>query len=198
MKHSRNQVLFNFMGDPYCKANDEYRITRKALEIFLENRIPVAILTKGGTRLLQDIDIIKKFEDHIMVGATITTMDEELSKEWEPGAASPQDRVEMLEKVKDQGIKTWASFEPVIDTRHAIDAIEKTLHCVDVYKVGKMNNFRTAEKNPDWQAFLDSVVAKLRKAEKPLYIKHDLRIAGQKTKLYGNEVLPDEFCAQPW
>jgi DNA repair photolyase len=192
------QVLFNFMGDPYCKGDEKDKVTRGALELLLAAHVPVAILTKGGKRALRDIDIIKKFGPHIKVGATLTFYSPEKSKEWEPGAASPEERMAMLSAFHKEGVKTWASFEPVLDPIEAIKLIKETLPIVDEYKVGKINNFGGLDKTIDWTAFLAEVVEILRSARKPFYIKHDLRQAAPSIKLYGNEVLPDEFSLSPW
>jgi DNA repair photolyase len=196
--NSQKQVLFNFMGDPYCYANDKYKLTREALGIMLRHHVPVAILTKGGSRALQDADIIKQFGDHIKVGSTLTFISTELSKEWEQGAAIPSDRLAMLESYHSIGIKTWGSFEPVIDPQESLKLIEASLDFVDEYKIGKINNYGGIDKTIDWTAFLESVVSILREAKKPFYIKYDLRQAAPSVKLYGNEVLPDEHCVKPW
>lgn len=191
--YSTRQVLFNFMGDPYCKANNEHKLTRGSLKLLLEYHIPVAVLTKGGERALQDIDIIKKFGKHAKVGATLTFDSTEKSKEWEPGAAVPEHRYEMLREFHNAGIKTWASFEPVIDPSESLKAITKSLPFVDEYKIGKINKFESMDKTIDWKAFLKEVVFILRGNDKPFYIKYDLRQAAPYVKLYGNEVLEDEF-----
>jgi len=196
--HSRQQVLFNFMGDPYCKANDKYKITRDALKLFFEAKIPVAILTKGGIRALQDIDIIKKYKEHIKVGATLTFYDKEKSMKWEPGAATPLDRISMLRQFHEAGIKTWASFEPVIEPSESLKLIDSTIDYVDEYKIGKINNYKGIDKAIDWTVFLSRVVERLRDANKPFYIKHDLRQAAPTVKLYGNEMNYDEFNLVPW
>jgi len=196
--YSRNQVLFNFMGDPYCKANDQFQITRGALALFLDARIPVALLTKGGVRALKDLEIIKKFNEHIKVGATLTFNDEHKSTEWEPGAATPSERIEMLETFHSNGVKTWASFEPVIEPQESLTLIKRTIHCVDEYKIGKLNNYKGIDKAIDWTEFLINVVKILRDAGKPFYIKQDLRQAAPSVKLYGNEMNYDEFNLAPW
>lgn len=195
---SKSQVLLNFMHDPYCHANEQYGLTRKALLLLLEYRIPVAVLTKGGTRAIQDFDVVKKFGRSIKVGASLTFSSEKKSLEWEPFAATPNDRIEMLEKAKENGIKTWASFEPVIDPTESLEIMERSLPFVDEYKVGKLNNYRGLDKQVDWTKFLLSVVEILRNANKPFYIKEDLRREAPTVKLYGNEVLADEFCVPPF
>lgn len=59
---SEKQVFLSFLTDPYSTFNNETKLTRTVLEILLENKIPVSILTKGGLNVLQDLDIIKQFE----------------------------------------------------------------------------------------------------------------------------------------
>lgn len=196
--YSQKQVLFNFMGDPYCAANDVYKLTRGALIICLEHHVPVAILTKGGSRALRDSDIVKLFGRHIKVGSTLTFLSPERSAEWEPGAASPTDRLSMLGAYHTMGVRTWGSFEPVIDPEESLQLIKASLDVVDEYKVGKINNFGGIDKTIDWTAFLDSVVSILRKANKPFYIKYDLRQAAPSVKLFGNEIMADEHCVAPW
>ncbi len=198
LRNCNRQVLFNFMGDPYCKKNDESKITRNALLLAFENRIPIAILTKGGKRALQDLDIINKFGEHIKIGATLTFDNPEKSAEWEKGAALPNERLEALKTFKDNSVKTWASFEPVINPVESLKIMEKSLMFVDEYKIGKINNYGGIDKTIDWTAFLEKVVKMLRDNNKPFYVKYDLRQAAPIVKLYGNEVLEDEFCVKPW
>jgi hypothetical protein len=69
---------------------------------------------------------------------------------------------------------------------------------VDIYKVGKLNNYKGMDKAIDWTAFLTSAVDILRRAGKAFYVKHDLRVAAPSVKLYGNETQADEFCSPAW
>lgn len=195
---SKYQVLLCFMGDPYCKADEHEKLTRHALSALLEYRIPAAVLSKGGMRSTRDIDILQKFGQHAKVGATLTFWSDDLSREWEPGAATGRERIEAMRVLKSAGIKTWASFEPVIDTEEAIRCINESLDCCDEYKIGKINNYRGIDKSIDWTRFLEKVVTILRDAKKPFYVKDDLRAAAPTVKLYGNECLADEHCLLPF
>ena len=197
-KDSHSQVLFNFMGDPYCSANDQFKITRYALNMFLNHRIPVAILTKGGSRALRDADIIKLFGRHIKVGSTLTFLSPMLSAQWEPGAASPADRLSMLRAFHAMGVRTWGSFEPVIDPCESLALIESSLDAVDEYKIGKVNNFGGLDKSIKWTAFLESAVSILREAGKPFYIKYDLREAAPSVALRPEEIDSDIHCVPSW
>ncbi len=193
---SKEQILLSFIGDVYSDTADNNQTTREALEILLDAKLPVAILTKGGLRCLKDIDIFKQFGDHLQIGATLTFSKEEDSLNYESGASLPGERLEMLRQLKKAGIRTFASFEPVIIPEQSLELMKKGLECVDTYKVGKINNFQGLDKTIDWTKFLSNTVELLRDNEKPFYIKYDLRIAAPTIKLYGNEVLPDEHCVR--
>jgi DNA repair photolyase len=171
---SDKPVLLSFTCDPYCKANDELQITRQTLEILLENKIPVSILTKGGLRALQDIEIFKKFKDHIQVGATLTFDNDNDSLKYEPNAALPHERIKMLKILNANNIKTWVSIEPVIFPEQSVKLIEKTLNFVDHYKIGKLNHHPEIEKDINWYEFLLYIVVLLVKNDKDFYIKKDL------------------------
>lgn len=192
LKAKKEQILLSFIGDVYSDTADENTTTRQALEILLEAKLPVAILTKGGKRCLKDIDLFKQFGDHIQVGTTLTFISDKYSLEYESGAALPAERLSMLKELKKNKIKTFASFEPVIIPEESIQLMKAGLKYIDTYKVGKINNFQGIDKNIDWHDFLHKTVSLLRENEKPFYIKYDLRMAAPKIKLYGNEVLPDE------
>lgn len=188
----QKQVLLSFIGDPYCEALDRNEATREVLKLSLSFGVPVAILTKGGSRCLRDIDIFKQFGSHIAVGASLTFDNDKDSKEWEDGAALPEERLAVLEELHKNGVRTFASFEPVIFPQQSLNLMKKALDFLDVYKVGKLNNFNGLDKQINWTDFLSKTVALLRKAGKPFYIKHDLRLSAPSVHLYGKEVLCDE------
>lgn len=188
----KQQVLLSFVGDVYCETTDNNQLTRDVLETLLEYKAPVAILTKGGKRCLRDLDLFRKYGEHIQVGATLTFDNDADSLQWEPGAALPSERMEVLKTLHDNGIRTFASFEPVINPAQSLNLMRQTLGYIDVYKVGKINNWLGADKLIDWTQFLNDTLEILRPAGKQFYIKHDLRNAAPSVRLYGNEVLPDE------
>lgn len=164
------QVLLCFMGDPYCRADVEYETTRNILKILLKNQVTVAILTKGGKRCLRDLDLFRQF-DVVKVGATLTLVNNVDSLKWEPYASLPKHRVETLKKLKENGIKTWVSFEPVIDVKQTLQLIDVTHEFVDQYKVGKMNHYNS---NIDWRDFGLKAIEKLNSYGKKFYVKKDL------------------------
>lgn len=190
--YSDKQVLLTFLSDPYNHLEKDLRITRDALKLFYKYKIPVSILTKSKT-VIDDLDIIKKFGNNISVGFTLTFSNNNSSIQFEPKASLPDERLAILMILKENNVNTWASFEPVINPNESLEMIEKSIQFVDIYKIGKINNFQGLDKKIDWNEFLSDAVAILRNNEKPFYIKYDLRQAAYKVKLFGNEVNMDEF-----
>ena len=188
---NKQQVLLSFTGDPYCHYNDKAKQTRAALEILLKYKLPVAILTKGGNRCLQDLDIFKKFRNQIKVGATLTMTNESKAKEMEPFAALPNDRMETLIALHKEGIKTWVSIEPVIYPDQSLELIELTMPFVDQFKIGKLNHYAEQERKIDWHLFLKTAVEMLRSANKQFYIKQDLAAFKKDFELTADETNMD-------
>lgn len=183
------QTLLSFVGDVYCESQDSGLAVRDVLEVLHRHKVPVAILTKGGSRCLEDIDIFRRFGKSIMVGATLTFMDHGKSLEWEPGAALPEDRLSSLGILKNNGIKTFASFEPVIDPSESLKVMRRSieLDCIDLYKIGKLNGMPSVEKTIDWSSFLSSALKMLRDAGKEIYVKDDLAAAASDIELTKEE-----------
>ena len=165
-------VLLSFTTDPYQPINDKLRLTREALIILKDHDIPVTILTKGGLKACKDFDILAQ-HPHNAFSVTLTSDKAIESLSWELGAASPYDRVQSLRIAHDHGIKTWVSFEPVINPDAVIRLIKYTHNFVDLYKVGKLNYHHKAQ-TIDWQKFLFQVEVELDKYGKERYIKKDL------------------------
>lgn len=190
------QVLLSFMGDPYNSEEVKYGITRQVLEVLLEHNVPTAILTKGGTRCLRDMDLFKHFNGHIKVGASLTFIEKKDSLEWEPGAQLPGNRIEALRELHREGITVWVSLEPVISGEQTLRLIEETHSYVDQYKVGKVNHSPELERAVDWDKFLSEAVGLLRSFEKPFYVKRSLQEKNRSTQLTAEEIDQDLLCVR--
>jgi hypothetical protein len=62
------------MNDPYQPLEGKYGLTRRCLEVLLQNQFSTGILTKSPL-VLRDMDLLERFEE-IEVGITVTTEDE--------------------------------------------------------------------------------------------------------------------------
>lgn len=187
-QYSERQVFLSFLTDPYSHFNKETKLTRRVLELLLKYRIPVSILSKGGYNVLDDLDIILQFGENIQVGGSLTFTNPDDSKKWEKNGALPEERFDTLKILHEQGVKTWASMEPVIYPDQSLEIMEITAGYVDAYKIGKLNHFPKHEIRFDWTKFLNDSIAVMRKNNKPFYIKNDLaEFANHETFLYSNE-----------
>lgn len=171
---SQKQVFLSFTTDPYSSFNRETKLTRRVLQILLDHKIPVSILSKGGMQVLEDIDIILQFGKNIQIGASLTFTNFEDSQKWEKHATMPAERFEALKTLHGHGVRTWASMEPVIYPEQSLEIMELTHEYVDAYKIGKLNHFKNHEKKFDWSHFLVDAVGIMRKHGKEFYIKKDL------------------------
>jgi DNA repair photolyase len=192
------QIMLSFIGDVYCNNGDDSATTRSALQLLNHYNAPVAVLSKGGRRMLRDLDVFKAFGDRIMVGTTLTFVDDAKSRQWEPGAALPEERLETLSVLRSEGIRTFASFEPVLEPEESLRCIERTLHDDSVihYKIGKLNNFKGLDREHDWQGYLKNVLALLRPANKQIYVKKSLRDLAPEIELYEDEVDPERYITR--
>ena len=187
-RNSPVQVFLSFLTDPYSSFNKNTKLTRRVLEVLLEYNIPVSILSKGGMRMLEDVDIFKKFGDNIQIGASLTFTSTADSLKWEKGAAIPEERFFALEYLHKEGINTWASMEPVIFPDQSLEIMEITNSYVDGFKIGKLNHFKKHEQKFDWTKFLNDTISIMRRNNKMFYIKNDLfEFANNETVLNPHE-----------
>ena len=173
LKDRGRDVLLCFTCDPYPPDEVEQGTTRKAIEILQMAGHRVTVLTKAGTRAVRDFDLL-----HLggRFASTLTFLDDERSRLWEPGAALPGDRLEALQEAHRRDIPTWVSLEPVLDPESALAIIELTHSYVDLYKVGRWN-YDPRSNTIDWKLFGHQIETLLKSLGKRYLIKADLRKA---------------------
>lgn len=169
-KNRDGQVLLSFTGDPYCGL--ESGETRDVLCAFHEYNIHCSVLSKNPGKALKDIDIMSDM-GYFKMGTTLTLLDEKSSKMWEPGAPNGVERIDALKAFAENGVKTWASFEPVISPEDSLKMLEMVSGFIDHVKIGKINN-HPQEKLIDWAGFLSDAVSICRANAMRFYIKDDL------------------------
>ncbi len=101
--------------DCYQPIERKMRITRKLLEICLEYRNPVGIISKNAL-ILRDLDILTELAKHnlVQVFSSITSMDEDLRKVLEPRTASYRSRLKVVETLSKNGVPTGIMNAPII------------------------------------------------------------------------------------
>ena len=84
----------------------------------------------------------------------------------------PSDRWADIYKAHGHGIKTWCSFEPVIDADRVLEAIENCADILDKVKIGKLNYYPSTI---NWAEFGREAEALCKKLGLDYYIKDSLR-----------------------
>ena len=109
-----SSIFFSSATDPYQYAELKYRLSRKCLKELLKYKPAKLTLHTRSHLILQDLDILKEFGDVLTVGVSITTDNEIIRKQFEPGAPSIGRRMEVIERLSEEGIKVFASLAPLL------------------------------------------------------------------------------------
>jgi DNA repair photolyase len=165
------KVLLCFSCDPYQQINDQYQLTRQAIEILHFYGQNVIILTKGGYRASNDIPLLIPGDEFAV---TLTCLHLQDSLAWEPKAAPPAERIFTLKEAHERGIYTWISLEPVLYPQDSLNIIELTHTFVDKYKLGTLN-YHPRAATINWKTYGTDAVKLLESLKKDYYIKDDLK-----------------------
>ncbi|HXV82571.1 MAG TPA: PA0069 family radical SAM protein [Candidatus Binatia bacterium] len=110
------QVLaLSGVTDCYQPAERKRQLTRRCLEVLVEFRNPVVIVTKNYL-VTRDIDILRELARYQCVGVTIsvTTLDPKLCSVMEPRASSPTRRLAAIKALAEAGIPVGYLQAPMI------------------------------------------------------------------------------------
>ena len=101
--------------DCYQPIERKMKITRQLLEICLDYRNPVGVLTKNAL-VLRDLDIIQELAklNLVRVMSSITSLDEDLRRVMEPRTASYRSRLKVLETMAKAGVPVGIMNAPLI------------------------------------------------------------------------------------
>ncbi|MBU4299121.1 radical SAM protein [Patescibacteria group bacterium] len=134
-KKKKGRVWISGVCDPYQPVEKKYELTKKCLEILQRNNWPVVIQTKSSL-VLRDLELLKKFQD-IEVGFSIATGNEEIRKIFESRTPPINERIEDLDGLHQEGIKTYAMIAPLLPKAESL--IPKLKGKVDYVIIDKMN-----------------------------------------------------------
>lgn len=101
--------------DCYQPIERRFKLTRQLLEVLLEFRHPVSIITKSAL-ILRDIDLLielsRLYLVHVYV--SITTLREEVRRILEPRTAAAERRLEVIQRLREAGVPTGVMVAPII------------------------------------------------------------------------------------
>jgi DNA repair photolyase len=111
-RKNKGNVWISGVCDPYQPLEEKYRLSRKCLEILIQNNWPVIIQTRSPL-VLRDLDILKGAED-LQVGLSITSANDEIRRIFEPNAPPIMERLKTIEALHRNGIKTYVMIAPIL------------------------------------------------------------------------------------
>lgn len=113
-KRVKGTIGTGSMNDLYMPLEKKLNLTRRALEIIATFRFPVHVITKSDL-VLRDTDVLQQIgQIYAAVSFTITTANDDLGKQVEPGAPPPSARFHALEKLAERGIYAGVTLMPVL------------------------------------------------------------------------------------
>jgi DNA repair photolyase len=101
--------------DCYQPAERKLQLTRRVLEVLLEFRNPVGIVTKNHL-VTRDVDLLVQLAkfDAVVVYISITTLDAQLTTKLEPRATLPKMRLAAVKTLADAGVPVGVMLAPMI------------------------------------------------------------------------------------
>ncbi len=163
-------VSMSNSSDPYPPIERKLGITRKVLELFMNNDIRYQIVTKSDI-VVRDIDILSKSRCSIAI--TVTTLKDTLARRLEPNAPSPNNRVKALEELSENGIPIIVRIDPIIPFINDDEVTEL------IDRLSFVNHITTSTFKPrfdSWKRFKKVFPIETGKLEK-LYFKEGEKIS---------------------
>ena len=148
-----------FTCDPYPVGYDTTP-TREIIKLLKGSGNHVQILTKGSG--LRDFDLL---DENDWYGVTL----DGTAGKW----CNPIEyRIADLMEAHKRGIKTWVSFEPVINAGGVFNCLRRVAPFIDKVKIGKLNYYPS---NIEWGTFGRLIEKECQTLHLDYYIKDSLR-----------------------
>lgn len=118
LNHPRWQpepIMMSGVTDCYQPAERQFKLTRSILEVLLEARQPVCLITKNAL-VLRDLDLLKQMAEKnlVSVALSVTTLDADLARHLEPRTATPAARLRAIRELSSAGVPVRAMVAPLI------------------------------------------------------------------------------------
>ncbi len=135
-KKDRGIVRLGSVTDPYQEAERHCKLTRRCLKQLGKKDLPVLIQTKSDL-VTRDIDILDEMEADI--GFTITSLDDEFRKRFEPEAPSIGRRLSAARELSEEGLNVWAFIGPILpfenDREQGLKRLKETLNSIGIEEI---------------------------------------------------------------
>ncbi len=110
--------------DCYQPVERKLEITRKILQVCLDYRHPVGVITKNAL-ILRDLDILKKLAEKNLVNVAISipTINEDLRKKLEPRTSTISNKLKVIEALSQNEIPNMAMVAPIIPGLNSMEIL---------------------------------------------------------------------------
>lgn len=134
-------IFLGFSSDPFPTSHNISK-TIEMIKLLKSYNCKIMFCTKSG---LSNNDIYKAINLSDSVGITLTC-GEAMAKIYEPNAATPNERLELLKYAKECGCETWVSFEPVLEPNYILEVLNSNnMNFIDTVKLGKLNHMELSD-----------------------------------------------------
>ncbi|WP_292010960.1 PA0069 family radical SAM protein [Chryseobacterium sp.] len=108
-------ILLSGNTDCYQPAERQFEITRKLLQVCMDYRHPVNIITKNAL-VLRDLDILKPMAEQrlVSVSMSIPTLNEDIRRKMEPRTSSASNKLKAIKVLSENKVPVNVMVAPVI------------------------------------------------------------------------------------
>ena len=108
-------ITLSGVTDCYQPAERRFLLTRRCLEVAVEARQPLTIITKNAL-VLRDLDLLRDLaaDNLIHVLLSVTTLDAVLARSMEPRTSTPEARLRAVRTLTEAGVPAMVLVAPVI------------------------------------------------------------------------------------
>ncbi len=112
---TREHVAMGTNTDPYQRAEGRYRLMPEVIKALAHSGTPFSILTKG-TLLSRDLPLLADASQQVKVGVSVSLalLDPELHATLEPGAPTPQARLQLIRRIRAAGLPCGVLVAPIL------------------------------------------------------------------------------------
>lgn len=125
--------------DCYQPAERKFKITRQLLQIALEYKQPIGMITKNAL-ILRDTDILQEMAklNLCMVYVSINSLNESLRSKMEPRTTTARQRLKIVEQLSKAGIPMGVMVAPLVPglSDHEVPKILKTVAACGAISAG--------------------------------------------------------------
>lgn len=149
-KNQYGFIVLSSATDPYLQFEKEEKLTRQILEVILNYKFPVHVITRSNlvTRdfdLLHEInknailpiELAEKTDQKVFITFSFSTIEDAVAKIFEPGATPPSLRLETLKLAAKENFLTGVSMMPMLP--YISDTTESLNNMFSAFKTAGAN-----------------------------------------------------------